>query len=151
MPETSVRLQEVMPMILEQLEQGRTVCFTPRGTSMLPMILGGRDQVVLAPITAPLKKYDLPLYQRKSGQYVLHRIVEAGQTYTCIGDNQFAYEPGVAREQMLAVVVGFVRKGKTWSVDSLAYRMYCRLWHCSRGLRHFWIRGVSWLRRHLKR
>ncbi len=147
MSETSVHLEEVMPLIQERLAQGGTVQFTPRGTSMLPMLLGGRDQVVLAPVRDRLRKYDLPLYRRENGQYVLHRIVKAGETYTCIGDNQFVYESGLRQDQMLAVVTEFVRKGKTYSVTQLRYRIYCRVWHGSRTVRQWGLGCVSRLRR----
>ena len=73
-----VPLEALMPLILEQLEAGKNVRFSPRGISMLPMLRQGVDSVVLSPLPSRLKKYDLPLYRRKSGQYVLHRVVEAG-------------------------------------------------------------------------
>ena len=96
-----------------------------------------------------LKKYDLPLYRRDDGKYVLHRVVEAGQTYTCIGDNQFVSEPGLRHDQMIALVTAFTRGKRTHQVTEPGYRLYCRLWHYSRPLRHFWRRGMGWLRRHL--
>ena len=116
----------------------------------MPMLRQGIDNVILTAAPPTLKKYDLPLYQRKGGQYVLHRIVEAGETYTCIGDNQFELERGLHHDQMIAVMVAFTRAGKRYSADSTAYRFYCRFWHYSRPIRHFWRRGIGWLRRHLK-
>ncbi len=141
MPETSVRLDSIMPLIRERLAAGESVQFTPRGTSMTPMILGGRDQVVLSPLPAQLRKYDLPLFQRDNGQYVLHRIVKTGDTYTCIGDNQFEYETGVRGDQMIAVATAFVRKGKLRQVNTVSHKLYCRLWCGSRSLRHFCLIG----------
>ena len=131
----SLRLEQLMPLIRERLEAGHSARFTPQGTSMRPTILGGRDQVILSPLPEKLKTYDLPLYQRDNGQYVLHRIVKVGETYTCIGDNQFLYEPGVRHDQMIALASGFVRKGKTYSTSGTGYKIYCRLWHWSRPLR----------------
>ena len=128
MPETSVRLEQIMPLMQERLALGESVQFTPHGISMRPMLYGGRDQVVLSPVPEKLKKYDLPLYRRDDGQFVLHRVVRVGKTYTCIGDNQFAYEPGVRHDQMIAVTTGFFRKGTFCSVNSFGYRMYSRLW-----------------------
>lgn len=136
MPDTSVRLEQLLPLMQERLAVGESVQFTPHGTSMRPMLEGGRDQVVLSPLPDKLRKYDLPLYRRDNGQFVLHRIVKASQTYTCIGDNQFVLEPGVRPDQMLAVVTGFVRKGKSYATDSWKYRFYCRFWHISRPVRY---------------
>ena len=117
---------------------------------MLPMIRQGIDSVVVSAVPEKLNKFDLPLYQRKNGQYVLHRIVEAGETYTCIGDNQFELEKGLQHDQMIAVMVAFTRGNKLYSAEDASYRFYCRFWHYSRPIRHFWRRGIGWLRRHLK-
>lgn len=139
-----------MPLIKESLRSGKTVKFSPRGTSMLPMLRQGIDNVVLASPPEKLKKYDLPLYQRDNGQYVLHRIVRAGERYTCTGDNQFALERGLRHDQMIAVVVAFTRGDKRYDVSDFRYWLYCRFWHYSRPIRHLWRLGIAWIRGHLK-
>lgn len=143
-------MEELVPLIQESLSAGQTVQISPRGVSMLPMLRQGIDSVVLSPISDDLKKYDLPLYRRENGKYVLHRIVDAGCTYTCMGDNQFTPEPGLCRDQMIAVVTAFYRGEKKHSVSEPGYWLYCRIWHYSRPLRRFWRRGMGWIRRHLK-
>lgn len=136
-----------MPLIQEQLVRGQTVRFSPRGTSMLPMLRQGLDTVTLSPAPERLRKFDLPLYRRENGQYVLHRVIRAGSAYTCMGDNQFAPEPGVGHDQVIALVTAFSRDGREYSVHSPAYWFYCRLWHFSRPVRRLWRRGRSLLRR----
>ena len=143
-------MEELIPVIRQELAQGRGVCFSPKGTSMLPMLRQGVDSVVLAPLPEKLKKYDLPLYQRRNGQYVLHRIVKTGDTFTCMGDNQFEEEPGICEDQFIAVVIAFYRGRKLYSVRQPGYRIYCRFWYHSRHIRRFWRRGTGWLRRILK-
>ena len=145
----TVRMEDLVPLFLERLEAGQQVRFSPMGTSMLPMLREGRDSVVLSPAPQRLRKYDLPLYQRDNGAYILHRVTAVGKTYTCIGDNQFVYEHGVRQDQIVAVVTGFRRKGRDHTVTEPGYRFYCGLWHYSRPLRHFWHRGLGWLRRKL--
>ncbi len=140
MPETYVHLEEMMPLILERLASGKTVKFTTRGTSMRPMLDNGKDQVILSPLPEKLKKYDLPLYRRDNGQFVLHRIVEVGETYTCVGDNQFELETGIRPDQMIAVATEFVRKDKHYTMKQMRYRIYCCLWHRSRPVRRFALR-----------
>lgn len=135
--EQNVKLDDLMPLIREQLAADKTVRFAPRGQSMRPMLREGRDQVILAAAPPTLRKYDLPLYRRESGQYVLHRIVrversEKGTVYTCIGDNQYALEKGIRHEQIIAVVTDFYRGGRQISMRHPMYFMYCRLWHYSR-------------------
>ena len=149
--ENHYRLDDLMPLIQEQLEAGKNVKFSPRGVSMLPMLRQGIDSVVFSPVPGKLRKYDLPLYRRDNGQYVLHRIVEAGDTYTCIGDNQFVSEPGIRHDQLLAVVTAFYRGERLVKVAALPYRVYCRAWHYSRPVRHFWRRGIGWIKRHIFR
>ncbi len=149
MPEVDINLDAAMPMIRTCLQRGQSVVFSPKGTSMLPMLQQGRDQVTLGPVTGALKKYDLPLYQRRNGCYVLHRVVKAGETYTCIGDNQFVYEPGLCQDQMIAVVTAFTHKGKSYSVNAWQYRLYCRFWYYSRPVRHFLLRVKSIISRYI--
>lgn len=138
------------PIMHEQLAAGQSVRFAPRGISMLPMLRQGKDCVVISPMTGKLKKYDIPLYRRENGQYVLHRIVEVGDTYTCMGDNQFVKEPGLSQEQMLAVVTSFYRGKREYKTTNIFYQIYCRLWYHSRFVRHFVYRALRWLRRHIK-
>jgi len=145
--EKEVALDALMPLIREALDQGRSVRFSPRGTSMLPLIRQGRDQVTLSPLPKTLKKYDLPLYRRENGQYVLHRIIKAGDTFTCLGDNQFTPEHSLRREQMIALVTALHRDGKEIPVTSLPYRLFCRVWHWSRPVRRIWRFGKRLLRR----
>jgi len=139
-----------MPLIKEELDGGHSVRFSPSGTSMLPMLREGRDSVVLSPLPQKLRKYDLPLYQRTSGQYVLHRVIKVDQTYTCIGDNQFYQETGLEHEQMIAVVTSFYRDRKEIKTSNFLYRIYCLFWHYSRPARFICSRGIRWFWRHLK-
>lgn len=148
--EREVQLEQLMPLIREYLAAGKTVKFTPRGVSMLPMLRQGIDSVVLSPLPEKLEKYDLPLYQREDGKFILHRVVQVGETYTCIGDNQFELEHGLRHDQMIAVVTDFYRGKEHHSVYEPGYRLYCRFWHYSRGVRHFWRRALGWIRRHMR-
>ena len=129
------RMEELMPLIRASLEAGQSVRFFPRGVSMLPMIRQDVDSVVLSPITGELQKYDIPLYRRDDGKYVLHRIVHVGSAYTCRGDNQFVPESGLRRDQMIGVVTAFYRGDRLIPVTSMGYRLYCRFWHYTRPLR----------------
>ena len=134
MNKQTVNLEEMMPIIEECLASGGTVSFKPHGTSMLPLLREGRDEVTLAPLPKKLKKYDIVLYKRKNGQYVLHRIVGVKNNYNIIGDNQFKIET-VERFQMIGIVIGITRDGKMFKVSSIVYKIYCRFWHYSRFIR----------------
>ena len=126
-------IDELMPLMREQLESGRSVKLSPTGVSMLPMLRQGRDCVILAPPPSRLRKYDIPLYRRSNGQYVLHRVVKITKNgYVCIGDHQFCLEQGVAHEQVIAVVTGFTRDDREYTVNAISYQIYCRFWHWTR-------------------
>jgi len=147
--ESVAHMENLMPLIMESLDAGQTVRFSPSGVSMLPMLRQGKDSVELSPVCGKLKKFDLPLYQRDDGKYVLHRIVAVSDTYTCMGDNQYIRETGIRQEQLIAQVTAFYRGKRRYEVDVLAYRLYCRLWHYSRPLRHLYRRGIGWICRHI--
>ncbi len=142
-----IPLEQLMPLIQERLDMGLSVRFRPNGVSMLPLLRPGIDSVVLSPLPKKLKKYDLPLYRRTDGKFVLHRVVRVGDTYTCIGDNQYQLEHGVKAEQMLALTTAFYRGEKRYEVSGLGYQLYCRFWHYSRGTRHFLRRVKGRIRR----
>lgn len=136
MRQIDIRLEDAIPIIKEKLSSGGSVAFSPRGTSMLPFLVEGRDSVTLSSPPEKIRKYDVVLYRRSNGQYVLHRVisVRAGQI-SCIGDNQFAIEKGIYPDQVIAVCSSFTRKGRSFTAGSLRHRVFAILWHKSRFLR----------------
>ena len=138
-----VNLAELLPIIEEQLAQGKEVCFSPNGISMLPMLVPERDSVVLKAAPSVLKKYDLPLYRRENGQFVLHRVVRVlkNNTYVMCGDNQFSRERGIKNSQIIGVVTRFVRDGQEISCKNIRYRIYCILRVKSRFVLGFFLRA----------
>ena len=121
-----VSLAEMWPFMEEQINSGKKVRFGPKGTSMLPMIRQGIDSVVLKKAPKTLKKYDLPLFRRKDGQFVLHRVVSIrSDGYVMCGDNQYSREYGVKKEDILAIVDGFYRGDEYVSSDNEKYKKYC--------------------------
>ena len=146
--ETLASMEAMVPLMQEALAQGRSVRFSPKGVSMLPMLRQGKDSVVLSPMPEKLRKYDIPLYRRENGKYVLHRVIAVGDTYTCMGDNQFQPETGIRPDQVIGVVTAFCREDRQIRVENLGYRFYCRFWHHTRPLRRFYRRAIGWLKRH---
>lgn len=151
MAERTFYMAELAALMQESLNAGQTVRFSPKGVSMLPMLRQGKDTVTLSPITGPLKKYDIPLYRRDDGAYILHRIVKADDTYTCIGDNQYILETGIRQDQLIAVVTAFSRGDRQIPVSAISYRIYVRLWHWSRPVRRILGKVKRKLKRLLKR
>lgn len=142
---------ELVALIKERLGAGQKVRYLPfRGVSMLPMLRQKMDSVELSPLPERLNPYDLPLYERKSGQLVMHRIVAVKEGYyVCLGDNTEQFET-IYPEQMIGVVSAFKRGEKRIEVSSPPYRLYCRLWRPTRPLRILYKRAKHLLRRCLK-
>lgn len=123
-------LKEMWPVMEEQLNSGKTVSFRPNGTSMLPLIRPGVDAVLIKEAPTKLKKYDLPLYHRDDGTFVLHRVVGVKKgAYTMRGDNQNVLERDVKREQILALAIGMYKNGEYISFSGVKYWIYCRKRH----------------------
>ena len=69
---------------------------TASGVSMLPCIRPKRDMLHLAKPEHDIKKYDVLLYKRKNGTYILHRVLEVkSDSYVLCGDNQWVLEHGI--------------------------------------------------------
>ncbi len=126
-----VTLDDIIEIMVEKLNKGGTVTFTPSGKSMLPMLRDGKDVVVLSKPNGRLHLFDLPLYKRKNGGYVLHRVVgfDADGGYVLCGDNQFHREHGIYDSDILGVVTAFSRKGKGYTTASSRYRLYLNFWY----------------------
>ena len=114
----------------EELERTGKLVYTNVGDSMMPLIRQDKDLLIIEKKPeGRLKKYDVPLYRRDSGQYVLHRILKVrDQDYVICGDNRWKREYGITDRHIIGVLTGIVRDGKTVSVNDKGYRLYVHLW-----------------------
>ncbi len=144
-----VAFAELMPLIEDSFRQGLTVTLPVTGNSMRPLFFHKRDSVVLSACDpSSLKRGDVPLYRRDNGVYVLHRIVRVDEyTYTLTGDAQWELEVGLPKENVLAVMTGFIRKGKEVDCRRFGYRVYVAVWMWLRPLRPLIVRTWRCLRR----
>ena len=119
---------------------------------MLPLIRQGRDLVVIERVSGRLKKYDVPLYRRDGGQYVLHRVLKVRQDdYVLCGDNRWRRETGVTDRHVRGVLTAVVRDGKELPVTDRRYRLYVHLWCDLFPLRAFLLMAIHVLRRKRKK
>lgn len=126
-------LADAIEVIDEILAGGGEFRMYPKGTSMLPMIVQGRDSVVLMRNKdMHAKKHDIAFYRRDNGQFVLHRVVkiEKDGTYTMCGDNQTELEFGIKGEQIIGCVARIYKGEKIRSMKSLSYKMYVWFYCC---------------------
>lgn len=118
-----------IPVLKELVEEGRDVSLTISGNSMAPFLKDGRDIIVISPVKQRLKKGDMVFYQRKSGQFVMHRIHHVKQNgYYLVGDAQDYIEGPVLREQIFGVVTSVRRKNKWIKPGSLSWKFYSKVW-----------------------
>ena len=111
----------------------------PVGVSMLPLLRSNRDVVILENNLKP-EIYDVVLYIRDNGKYILHRIIDVdSNSYVMCGDNQFIKELGIKQEQILAVMTGFYRDKKYYESSNRYYQWYVKVWCYSLKLRRVFI------------
>ena len=127
----------------EILTRDGRLIYSNVGDSMWPLIRQGRDLLVIEPPKGRLKKYDVPLYRRDSGQYVLHRVLKVREAdYVLCGDNRSHLETGITDRHVLGVLTAVIRDGKELSVTDRRYRLYVRLWCGSFPLRALALKGI---------
>lgn len=133
------------PTIEQELEKQEYVLLQTTGISMEPLLHNRKSSVVIKKALQRLKKYDVVLFRRNNGEYVLHRIVEVrDKDYLICGDNGIYKEP-VRREQIIGIMAGFYpdESERYISCTDQVYRRYLRTLRIRYGIR--WIK--DWLRR----
>ncbi|MCI8308593.1 MAG: hypothetical protein HFH14_11160 [Lachnospiraceae bacterium] len=111
-------------------ENGRIVS-VPIGKSMWPMLKNRKNHIVITAVTRPLRRYDVPMYRRPGGSFVLHRIIKVQKDggYVICGDNLWRKEYNVRDEDIVGVLAGFF-KGKRY-IDcetNHLYHAYVLVW-----------------------
>ena len=125
----SIPMESLAEILQLQLDSGGVARLVVTGSSMYPTFRHRKDVVYLTPVKRELKRGDLILYKRPSGQYILHRIVSRPKDgkFICSGDNQWQKE-SVEENQVVALVNGFVRGGKQYSERHFGYRLWVGFW-----------------------
>lgn len=110
-----------------------------QGTSMNPLLKCDRDRALIKTKKGRLKKYDVALYRRSNGLYVMHRVYKVlNGSYVFWGDNQTVLEYGVKDEDVLGVCVGYYQGRKyTEFASSFKCKGYELIWCSSLTLRKF--------------
>lgn len=108
------------------LESNGELTYTNVGTSMMPLLKQHRDLfTVRRKGSARCRAGDVVLYRRPPNKYVLHRVVEVRKNdYVILGDNCINKEYGIKDGDIIGVMTGYVRKGRTHTVKDRSYRIY---------------------------
>ena len=121
--------EKITRRIEDELEKNGILVTNTEGKSMHPLFKPHRDAVVLKRVDREIKKYDVVLYRDFAGRYVLHRVIaERDDVFIIRGDNTFRKE-FVSKNDIIAYLVAFNRKGKRHTTEDFGYRFYSRFWN----------------------
>ena len=123
----------------QELERKGTITYTCRGVSMLPLLRQQKDLFTITKRQGRCRKYDVALYKRADGAYVLHRIVKVlPDGYVFLGDNCLNKEYGITDQDVLGVMTSFVRDGKEYAADAGGCLFYAKVWYMLYPVRRLW-------------
>ena len=144
----SINLSDALDIITEKLNNEGKVIFTPRGSSMKP-ILNGEESVVIEKISRKLKKNDLPfIHIKNTNFFMIHRVikVEKNGFYITCGDNMITKEYNISDNDVLGIVTGYYKNGKLKTFNSFDYKIYCFYINLIRPLRTFYHRFKNFIK-----
>lgn len=123
----------------KELERKGTITYICKGVSMLPLLRQQRDLFTITKRHGRCKKYEVALYKRADGAYVLHRIIKVlPDGYVFLGDNCLNKEYGITDQDILGVMTSFVRDGKEHAADAKGCLIYARVWYMLYPVRRLW-------------
>ena len=115
-----------MKGIEKALRENKLFIGKTQGDSMYPMLVSGRDSVIIEPPRFPLKKYDVPVY-RRDGHYTMHRIVKVTKHgYVICGDNRTHLEKDITDNDIVGVLAAFYHNGEYISCKDEQYIRYAK-------------------------
>ena len=120
------KMQNKKVNIKELLNSDGKFIGTTVGVSMRPMIISGRDVVVIEKKTKRLKPLDVALYMRNDKDYVLHRVLKVTDDgYIIRGDNCYSDEI-VKEDEVIGVLTQYFKKEKPIMMDDKKYLRYVK-------------------------
>lgn len=132
----------------EELKKTGAIAFVPSGVSMWPTLKNRGQTVIVTAKKERLKRYDVALFVRRDGKYVLHRVMEPKEGFYIIcGDSQFVTE-NVKEEQVIGVMEGFYRGKRYISCSDEDYKKEVEEWFAKKTRRKiklkvfYFFRGV---------
>ena len=112
----------------ELLKNG-AIAFVPSGNSMWPILKNRKQSVIAVKKTEKLRRFDVALYERDNGAFVLHRVMKSTDYgYVICGDSQFSLEK-VREEQVFGVMSGFYSGKKFVSCKDEKYAAKVEKWY----------------------
>ena len=129
MEQKIIGTREYVSMLRQLTEEGREVSMRIVGSSMSPFLIHGRDDICFRRPDSPLKKGDMVFFQRRNGQFVMHRICRVRpEGLYLIGDAQTEIEGPVDPSQVFARVTRVIRKGKILTPGMFWWEFFAKVW-----------------------
>lgn len=124
-----VDTKEYVSMLRELVENGQEVQIIICGNSMVPFLVHKRDVAYFKKPDRDLRSGDIVFYQRKNGQYVMHRIWKVKpEGYYIVGDAQDVIEGPVKEEQIFGLITRVQRKGKWIEKGNFYWEFFEHIW-----------------------
>ena len=129
MIERVVDTREYVSVLREIAEGGKVVSLRIAGSSMSPFLAHGRDYIYFTKPDRELREGDMVFYQRRNGQYVMHRIYKVKPDgYYIVGDAQTEIEGPVARDQIFALITKVKRKDRIIQPGDFWWEFFEHVW-----------------------
>ncbi len=94
--------------IEEIIERDGEILEMTVGDSMEPMLHNRQNPIVISKITRKPKKYDVVLFKRDTGEYVLHRIFKVrNDKYWIYGDNRAFGDKDITDRHFIGILKGY--------------------------------------------
>jgi len=139
-----VKSSELFPVIKEILSEGRTAWITVTGNSMYPFLREDIDSVKLSAASLEtIKKGDIVLIRRLTGEYILHRVIrKEDDCFYMVGDAQRWIEGPLNPDQLIAVVTEIKRENRQFTCSNLLWRFLVGIWIKILPFRNYFIKAI---------
>lgn len=138
----------IMEEISRLISEGKTVSITAKGYSMNPFIMHLRDQITLGPWKdEQITKGAVVLAKDIKGRFIVHRIIRRdGDTIILMGDGNIGITETAMAQDVIGLMYSVTKKGRTYSVKSLRWRLYSWFWKILTPVRRYPL--ALWRRTH---
>jgi hypothetical protein len=118
----------LIPEICKIIQGGTDVLFKPKGMSMLPFIIGGKDSVMLSKIDI-IKPGDIVLAKVSENKFVLHRVEKiVGDVVVLMGDGNLVERERCSYSDLLAIAVKIIKGKREIDCRSKKHQARARMW-----------------------
>ncbi|MBR2134591.1 MAG: S24/S26 family peptidase [Eubacterium sp.] len=134
----SLTMQELMPLVADELASGKEVMLTVKGVSMMPFLRHNKDSIIMTALNGrSINIGDLVMFRRADGSYAMHRIcrINADGSFDIVGDAQLKCDENITYDMLVAYVPRVIKNGKEISCEKGFWRfamvsyMHLRLKH----------------------